>query len=316
MWLSQDTCSFECVLRHLRVTDILTLSRVNRETCAWVRAACQECRILPVIENRDLFTVTDPCIFPKLRGFSRFALVATMCRRQTDRLMLHWPEWDTCIVSTRTHTRRAFGLLLLRVKSVRRICLEFTRTSAPWLESHIKGPLHSLVRRNPELESLHVVEILLPSLIRPFRGSRISHIMLDGWVTAPHEICSIVSYMPLTVESFVFIGRVSQELSGHYLPIFLLNLLYKPVLKIIVCTRIMRACSVTCDAWGVLCTFCENTRVNCLVLDTLRVDHVSQLARRGFVKQLHCAVTGCKAGQFKDWSSRLPPGYCVYESQD
>ena len=310
MWLNQDTCSFECILQHLSIRDILQLGCVSREVNDYVRTSCHACVHLKRIENGDLPVITDARIFPRLVGFSQMCVKTVMKKQDTHRLTERWSDWEFCFLSTRTHTRRAFGRMLLRAKCLRHLGLDIA-TRSDDLISHMSGPLNAFVRRNPRIEGLTVSGLLAAKIVKPFRRTRIVSVTFDGEARSPHELSTIVSYLPSSIEKFTLIGRGSDCSAGHCMPTFLLHLVHKPNLKEIVCIRSIRACSVLCDAWAIVADFCENTTAHSLVVDVLRVDIVARLASRGFVKKLECAVVGCSAEHFKDWSACLPSGYRV-----
>ena len=310
MWLNQDICSFQCLLCYLSIHDILSLASVSREVSKYVKSSCQTCRHLPRIENGDLSIVTDLRRFPKLEGFSELSVRTLMRKKDTRRLIDRWSEWDVCFLSTRNHTRRALGRMLLRAKCLRHIGIEVDNRCEHAL-IHLVGPVNGFVRRNSQIQRLTMTGVLSSRLLKPFRRTTVRTVVLDGEATTPYELSTMMSCLPTTVEHLTVIGRTTGCRADHCTPTFLLPLLHKPNLRELVCIRSISTCCLMCDAWTVLGNFCENTTVASLVIDVLRVDNVAQLASRGFVKKIDCGVKGCRPEHFEGWAATLPSVYSV-----
>lgn len=310
IWLNEDLYSFqEGLLRFLDIRDVTALGCVNREHSRVVARACRDCKHLERVNSSDLSTITNCSLFPQLEGFSQICIGSFMCTKDMSLLVDRWTTWHTCHVSTRMHSRRAIGKLLLKVKALTHLSLDL-QTLSDDMSRQLQTPLHGFIRRNRQLGSLSVRGRVTSLILKPFRLSSISSIRIDGDAVSSHELCRIVGNLPQSLKKFVYRGRIGEPPASA--PFFLLTLIHRPKLQQIVCLNYACICSVTCSAWAVVENFCENTRVSSLTMDLLRVDMVVRLAQRGFVRHLRCGVVGCTVEEFKHLNGLVPQSFILH----
>ena len=309
MW-SVDICSFQCLFNFVSVSDIMTLRALNRDFREMVRESCRTCTHLSCVNSDEIQIVTNRNLFPALVSFSKIVMTSTIDKSTMDTLMSRWNTWHSCTISTRNHTRFALKEMLLRVEQLQVLSLHFEKNVNQAYARYLKFTLHGFVRRNPQLRTIVMSADRLPLFVlTPLKMSSLSKFCLQVQFGTIADLNFVVSLLPPTLVDLQLINKHIPH-QAHLYPHFLQNLAQRTALRTLVLLNCMHACSILCDSWSMVNTFCETTNLNTLVMSFLRLDSIERLVHRG-VQHVTTTVIGCPPTIAHKWIQKLPPNYRI-----
>ena len=306
-----DMWSFEeGVLAHLAVVDAISLALTCKYLASIILRHCKTCRHLPYVSTDEIPTVTDTRIFPCLQSFDALHLTKRMDVQKLRKLFRRWTDWNSCTISTHAHTRKALRMWLTRIQSVESLTLIVSaRHSLRMI--NLKNALQCFVRRNPNLQHLHVKGLFVPSLLTPFRRLKhLEEVHLTTHLQNCAELARIVVSMPHTVKALI-VHNISVPCYVITGPYFLDILALLPHLDDICLIDCLPGISCDCERWHIVRRFCEETRASRLTFSVLRSDCVEALLRRRLTF-LRACIIGVPQPLHDLWRTKIvPPAWDV-----
>lgn len=304
-----DVWSYEDgVLKHLLVKDALRLACTSKYFARVVLEHCNMCRHLKHVSSDEIDAITNSKIFPSLTSFKCLRLNGQMDVATLRRLFSRWNYWNSCCVSTKGHSRKAFIMWLTRIRGVESLTLDIHSHDA-YRMIKLKNALQSFVRRNNGLTHLKVNGFVLAGAIAPFLKLQLRELH----ITAPLKSCSdldfIIASLPYTMERLV----VCNVLSPQYMKsdAYFLSVLGRA-------SHIKEICLLNCydprvvssTFWGSMRYFCENTQAHTISFSIMRACDVEILLRRR-LPVLKTYIVGVPFHHHDYWRKIIPQSWQV-----
>jgi hypothetical protein len=307
MW-SVDICSFQCLLKFLSLTDIMHLRLVNRGLYAIIRYNCKSCSHIDRVSSTDIYTISNEKLFPNLNSFSTLTVSHTLLSMDASRLMQRWHTWQKCNIDTKSHSRKALKIIMLKIKGIRQLKISIHQhTNMKYIEC-LKSALFCCFRRN--YANLHHIDIachtMFESIIKPLSKSNIKCLQISTRYITNSNLQMLCTCIPQSLETLIV--DVNQ-LWSEAIPYFLLGL-SRHRLKVLALNNCISEYAVFFDPMGIISYFCDTTCVEYLGTNFLRYDHIDMLASR-HVQKVETTVVGVSEIASKRWLNTIPTNYNI-----
>ena len=302
LWLD-DLWSFEGILKHLRVVDVVSLIQTCRSMCKIVRVNCNSCQYLNVVATNEIDVITDTQMFSSLRGFRTLTLTDRMTVTTLRKLLKRWGNWNECVISTRGHTRKALILWLTAIRGVRSLNLCVANRDAQRF-ARLRDAIQCFARHNAALSKLKVQGCATTASLAPFLRLPLQDLDVNMWFRDSTEIGWLIASMPESLK-FVTLRNSCDRFLTPFAPYFMEILATRSNiahLRLVNCMRM----SVTSVWWTSVLRFCERTSATRIEVDMLRCDCVEILAERG-IHHVASVVIGVPSPLHVWWRAKMPP---------